>query len=198
MDKLVSVLNTNVDNIKENLNIYLSEIKSRTTTDDYNDFINNLKKVDKDVKLNIKLDKNSLNLICNIIKTFMVQQKRIQVGDDVSVEMASYAEKYKKDVDILKNYISNLTNILDENKINIPEIPPLCLESSVTAKSSFDKRLEILRISSQKDGDIHDYIKNIKKGKLIQIPNEIMKKAAKENGVNIKMRETEVNKVIVN
>lgn len=198
MDKAIRALNKNVRDSEENIQIYLSEIRQKTSQEEYDNFIESLNNIDSVIHLSSNIRPEIKTLVYNIIKGFMIQQKRIEVGDSISIQLVKLAEKYKNDLAVLKNHVSNLTQIMEENKLDIPEIKPICLETSVSTQSSIDKRLELLRIAAEKDGDINDFIKNLPKGKSGLLSNEVLKKAAKDNNINIRMSKNEVNRVIKN
>lgn len=198
MNKVIKTLNKNVRDSEENIQIYLSEIKQKTNKEEYDSFIKNLNNVDNIIQLNNDIQPEIKTLVYNVIKGFMIHQKRIEVGDSISIQLAKLGEKYKNDLAVLKNHISNLTQIMEENRLDIPEIKPICLETTVSTQSSIDKRLELLRLAAEKDGDINDFIKNLQKGKSGIISNEALKKAAKDNNINIRMCKNEVNRVIKN
>lgn len=182
---------------ESNIQIYLSEIKQKTSQKNYDEFISTLDNIENVIQIG-NVDPSLKNMVLNIIKGFMIQQKRIEVGDDVALEVIQIAEKYKQDLHILKNYVSNLTEIMENNKIEVPDIKPICLETSVSSPSSIDKRLELLRLCAEKECDINDYIKTVNKGKSAKISNDLLKKAAKENNINIRISKNEVNRIIKN
>lgn len=182
---------------ESNIQIYLSEIKQKTSQKNYDEFISTLDNIENVIQIG-NVDPSLKNMVLNIIKGFMIQQKRIEVGDDVALEVIQIAEKYKQDLHILKNYVSNLTEIMENNKIEVTDIKPICLETSVSSPSSIDKRLELLRLCAEKECDINDYIKTVNKGKSAKISNDLLKKAAKENNINIRISKNEVNRIIKN
>lgn len=198
MDQAIQILNKNIDDSNQNINIYLAEIKEKMSIEKYIEFKKKLENIDKIIIFDKNIDKNIKNLVYNIIKSFMIQQKRIEIGDNISVEFAGIAEKYKNDLRHLKKYVLNMTSIMKEHKIEMPEIKPICIETSVSSPSSIQKRLELVKLSTEEDGDINDFINNLPKGKSTQISNDLLKQAAKNHNIDIRIRKDEVNKIIKN
>jgi hypothetical protein len=204
IDNSIKVLNILQKSITNNNNLLLEYLNDIKELSDYNDdetFYNNLKDDLDNIENKINLDKNMLlfkPIIMNLIKSFMIMKSRVDIGDNITQKILDEIEDKNLTIESLKQYIIEHQTLLKQNNIQIPEYKPLqlSLQSSVKTPSAISKRLEILNKNNSKT--INEWLKGVESNKLIQVPNNVLKEAAKESGVSIKISKDEKNKVLKN
>lgn len=208
MESTVSTLKTINKCISDNNNIlnkYLMEInENMDNPEEFNEILHNLDK-------NITFDNNTLHfkeIIINILKSFMICNKRIEIGDDLQNKLYEQATLQINDknltIESLKKYILQYQQLLKENKIELPKFKPLnlSLQSNLKTNNAISKRLKLLNLYDDNDENssenIKKWIENLEKNKLTNVPNELIKEAAKEKNIKIKVNKNEQNKLMKN
>lgn len=204
MESTISTLNEINKCISDNNNIlskYLIEInENMDNPDEFN-------KILMDLEKNVTFDKNTIHfkeIILNILKSFVICNKRIEIGDVLHNKLYEKALSQINDknltIESLKKYILQHQQLLKENKIELPKFKPLnlSLQSNLKTNNAISKRLQILNLDDNKSENIKDWIENLEKNKLTNIPNELMKEAAKDKNIKIKIGKNEQNKVLKN
>lgn len=204
MESTISTLNEINKCISDNNNIlskYLIEInENMDNPDEFN-------KILMDLEKNVTFDKNTIHfkeIILNILKSFVICNKRIEIGDVLHNKLYEKALSQINDknltIESLKKYILQHQQLLKENKIELPKFKPLnlSLQSNLKTNNAISKRLQILNLDDNNSENIKDWIENLEKNKLTNISNELMKEAAKDKNIKIKMGKNEQNKVLKN
>ena len=179
------------------------EIANNLSEKEYDIFKNSITKFEKELKLPSDIPKEYKPLIVNMITTFMIQQKRIDVGNEnMEIVFDQFKQMIKnKDAIInqLKEYILEITKITENNKIEIPTFKPIELQivkTNVKDGGAVMKRIKSLVSNENTPESVNEWMKNVKIGKMEIVPNEILKAGAKAQNEKITVRKNEVNRVI--
>lgn len=198
----IEALNNIHQTIKDNqslLSTYFNEIKnlSEYNQDSSYDLLkNDLESMESKLIINKKIEPFK-DIIVNILKTLLITKTRIDSSDNVMQKLLDDIEDKDTTIKSLKQYILKHQEILKANNLKIPKYEPLnlSLQSNLKSSSALTKRLSILN-NKNNSTSINKWLQEIEYNKLVEIPNDIIKKASKEVGINIKVTKEEKNKVL--
>jgi len=190
------------DNEKITKNSF-QEISNDLSEKEFNDFNNSLNNFEKELILPPDIPKEYKPLIVNMIKTFMIQQKRIDVGNDnIEIMFEQFKQMVSnKDVIInqLKEYIIEITKIAKNNKIEIPTFKTLELQlvkTNIKGDKAIHKRMKALESNENTPELVNEWMNKLKAGKIEIVPNDILKAGAKAQNEKITIRKNETNSVM--
>lgn len=110
-----------------------------------------------------------------------------------------YMEKTFKDITFYENFKPIFNEIeTKENKIEFPKFKPLnlSLQSNLKTDSAVSKRIQIFNQDDMTSQSIQDWLDKLEINQLTNIPNELIREAAKEKNIKIKVNKNEQNKVM--
>ena len=176
--------------------MYLSQIEQELSKEDFLKFKKQLEEVDN----RITLDKNlrpMKHLIVDIVRTFMISNKRIEVGDNFTNELLNECEDRDKSIRMLKDAVRNYNELCKSNNIQIPDyISKIIINSNVKTGESLRKRYTALK--NNKSYEVKKFLESLPNNKLVQMDNNMMKLAAKSANENIRISKGEKNCVMKN
>lgn len=194
-DSIKTLSITTNDNTK-NVQKYLNQIQAELHPNEYKHFLEQLENIESKLVLH-KSVRPMKKLIVDIIRTFMITNKRIQVGDKFNEELISICEDKDIAIKALKGAVQNLSDICKDSNIPIPEhVSRLLLQSSVKTEDSLRKRFNAITNNSSKE--VQKYLESLPINKLVPIDNSILKTAAKESNEKIRISKNEKNTIMRN
>lgn len=157
--------------------------------------------LDENLKLNKKLEPFR-EVIINVLKTTNLLLHKSDMDEDIMDAMADKLELKDKIIKELKSHIEDLHNSMSEHNIPIPEFKQIVLKSSVKTDDAFERRLNIISNSQDdEESEIHKWLSslNIDRSKEIirKIPNKVLEQEGDRQGIKIKTKSTESNKVFI-
>jgi hypothetical protein len=169
----LNVVNKCVTDNNNILSKYLKEISDNTDDEDYKRFQNKLDNIENE----LSLDKETIpfkQIILNIVKTFMIINKRVDVGDGIVNKLVDNIDDKDLTIESLKKYIVEHQELLKQNNIEIPKYKQLelSIHSNVKTPSALAKRLKLLNITDNSSKSISEWLNNVESGKIDEIPKK--------------------------
>jgi hypothetical protein len=181
-------------NTKNNVQKYLNQIQAELHPNEYKYFLEQLENIENKLVLD-KSIRPLKKLIVDIIRTFMITNKRIQVGNKFNEELISIREDKDMAINALKGAVQNLSDIIcKDSNIPIPEhVSGLLLQSSVKTEDSLRKIFNAITNNSSKE--VQKYLESLPINKLVPLDNSILKTAAKKSSEKIRISKNEKNTI---
>lgn len=173
------------------INEIIGEIKEESP-EDYKDVIENLEKFNfKKLPSELKPYKD---VILNISKVIYVLSKNRESKNKMLDELFNLIEDKDKGIQYYEDYIVKLHDKLSKNKVEVPQFEKYTLKNTnVKNLDAIKKRLQL--VYKNDSATMKKWIEKQPYNQDVVIPNNILKKSAKEENISMRVQKNEQNTI---